>query len=163
MVILIQVNNMKFLIYLLIVALSCSHLNEQESLCGLEDSKLLWTAFINKEGEDVIIKGTEVLEFISNQSEVLKRINNRYPKIGTKIDSISQDVIYVSFENASHFTQSIGTTGALHFQSCLVFSLTEGKGPQSVDLNYIGGDHGEEPGLRNREYFIDQISVFNCK
>lgn len=154
---------MKYLVCLIIVALSCSNLNKQDSLCDLEGNKLLWTAFINKEGEDIIIKGTEVLEFISNQSEVLKRINNRYPKIGTRIDSISQDIIYVSFENASYFTQSIGTTGALHFQSCLVFSLTEGKGPQLVELNYIEGDHGEEPGLRNRDYFSDQISVFSCK
>jgi len=163
MVIFTQVNRMRFLIFFLGLSIAPWYFIQQDSPCDIVGDNDLWTALTDSEGDDVIIRGTKVVGFNSNRSEVLKRINNRYPEVGIKVDSISKDVIYLSFNNASIFTQNFGSTGALYFQSSLVFSLTEGTGPQLVYLNYIEGDHGGEPGLRSREYFTDVIKVLECK
>jgi hypothetical protein len=79
-------------------------------------------------------------------------------KIILKLVKVSRDTIYVAIKESTYLTQSMGTSGADDYVSTTVYTLTELKDIEYVNLNFTEGDHAR-PGTYSRQYYIDRSNT----
>lgn len=91
-----------------------------------------------------------------NTQYLVKLINHTHDK-KIHLDFIKQsnDTIYVSIKESTYLTQSNGTTGASEYIQEATFTLTEIKGINYVNFDFVEGDHAT-PGVRSRKYFLEK-------
>ena len=85
-------------------------------------------------------------------NDIIDAINYKYPQI--KLEWVKQEgnKAFVKIADARYLTSGSGTEGANAYMAEVTFSLTELKGINEVNFNFIEGDHAR-PGAYTREDF----------
>jgi len=122
----------------------------------------LWKAEIDEKGDDFLIKGGMVSEIGDDLNLISTHLNKLHPPLEVQILGIEDSVLKVNFTNESILTQQLGTTGASQFIVSLVYSFTENKKIDKVEIDILEGDHFSS-GVYSRDDFKNEYYILECK
>jgi len=118
----------------------------------------LWRVEIDKQGTEYLVPGDSIRYYSDDIKLLIAQLNKR-KKVRVKLLRLTKEVIYVKVLNSAVLTQTMGTDGANSYLAILVFTLTEYAGHKKVYIDFQQGDHGGEPGIRDRNYFRDLFVI----
>lgn len=124
--------------------------SSNDSLLYVKNQSLLWHVDDTKEFKLVKpkVKGIDSMSAIN----VIGLINNNFDSVHIDYIKTSHDTIYVHIPHSEMLTERMGSTGAENFMASSTFSLTNVKGINYVNFDFVEGDHAS-PGVYSRNNF----------
>jgi hypothetical protein len=120
-----------------------------------------WYTDFDSKGRMVLIRGG-MLDSIKTIDSAIAYLNkSSFVKI--KKLKEKKNVLYVKIINDEYFTQQIGSTGASEFILSTLYTLTDHFGYDFVNFQFEEGDHGGQPGTKDRTHHHMQDPEIICK
>lgn len=120
-----------------------------------------WYSDIDSCGNLKVIRG-EKIDLIMDVDSAIKYLNSSNQVKIERYDAHA-DTLYIKIINAELYTQRMGTTGASQYMLSALYTLTDHFGYQTIYFNYEEGDHGGQPGFKNRNKPGVQLPDIICK
>ncbi len=120
-----------------------------ETVTEQPDTVLFWTVNSENRVKNRVFKDTLL---ITDPQSVINGIKSIYPSVALEFKQISGDTIYLHIDNASVFTDEIGTYGANEYIATVVLNLTSLPNVNYVNLDFKEGSHAA-PGTFAKERF----------
>lgn len=115
------------------------------------DTIIAWDCNADDKQRKRIFNTTDSVPFAQ---AFINGINKTYGEIKMKLDHISADTLYVTFEKADWLTDRAGSAGAAQYLSFATLNLLETKGIHYVTYVFTAGAHAR-PATWNRTDFND--------
>lgn len=107
--------------------------------------------FIEYDGcEDAVLTRGNLLDSVHTIDAAIERLNSQSGPVQLERVRTNGDTLYVRLVNGEHYTQRMGTTGANHYMLSMLYTLTDHFGYNVVHFDFTEGDHGGQPGFRDR-------------
>lgn len=115
------------------------------------DTIIAWDCNADDKQRKRIFNTTDSVPFAQ---AFINGINKTYGEIKMKLDHISADTLYVTFEKSDWLTDRAGNAGAAQYLSFATLNLLETKGIHYVTYVFTAGAHAR-PATWNRTDFND--------
>jgi hypothetical protein len=104
----------------------------------------------------------DLIDSVKTIDDAIGRLNTGEKVKIEKVKTIG-DTLYVRLVNGEWYTQRMGTTGATYYMYSVVFTLTDHFGYNVVHVDFEEGDHGGQPGFRDRKFRSTSEPLSICR
>jgi hypothetical protein len=112
----------------------------------------VWILDISDAGKNKMKKLREPDSAVLTDQNLVAILNLHHEKVQCVFHHRSNDTMYISIPDSEYLTQRMGTSGSEAYMAEAVFTLTEKKGVQYINFDFIEGDHAI-PGTYSRKDF----------
>ena len=172
-----EINMIKYLIFNLHLCTSCnSVISEASNVDNLSDTStgvskvtddscaddslkqnsFIWYSSFDSHKAGIIMKRGDKLGSIKSADSAMVLVGKIY-KIQLEKIKTKGDTIFVKIVNTNYFTQRMGSTGSSEFILSCIYTLTDHFGFNYVNFLFEEGDHGGQPGTRDKNHhFVEK-------
>ena len=117
---------------------------------SLKQNSFIWYPSVDPKG-GIILKRGNKLSAVKNVDSAITLVAEKF-KIKLKKIKTEGDTIFLEIVNTNYFTQQMGSTGSSEFMLSCIYTLTDHFGFNYVNFSFEEGDHGGQPGTRDRNH-----------